>query len=53
MMRAFLVGVAAGGGFLLANNFVPHTSNSMLDTAINLAAAGVVGAVAIHFLHKR
>lgn len=52
MGKAFLVGVAAGGGYLLANNFVPSVKNTFADIAIDLLVAGVVGAAAIHFLRK-
>lgn len=53
MGKAFLVGVIAGGGFLLANNFVPSVKNSMADSAIDLAVAGLFGMAAIHFLHRK
>jgi hypothetical protein len=57
MMRAFAVGAIAGAGYMLADQFIPSTSGAtksgLLDKVINLAVAGVFGATAIHFLHKR
>jgi hypothetical protein len=53
MYRAFAVGVIAGAGYVLADNYIPSVKSTMLDQVINLAVAGVFGAAAIHYLHKR
>jgi len=52
-MKAFAVGAIAGAGYLLSDSFLPTTKSNTLDKVINLAVAGIVGATAIHFLHKR